>query len=143
MKKPSTELSSLVVNSSTQEIIEETPVKDEGNENESDKMTRDIQRLAVRLRSSHPRQFLCRSPPSFGSLFSSSLVYHIPIQETQANKPTTLHLSQVVNRVSRCNYVLRRFVRQAQESSPKATLSLPPHESNRFFRREYSLSFVL
>ena len=63
MKKPSTELVSLVVHSSTQEIIEETPVKDEGNENEtipSDKMTRDIQRLTVRLRSSNPCEFLPR-----------------------------------------------------------------------------------
>ena len=70
-------------------------------------------------------------------------MYHIPIQDTQANKPTTLHLSQVVNRVSRCNYVLRRYVRQAQESSPKTTLSVPPHESNIILRTKYSLSFVL
>ena len=43
--------------SSQEEIIEETPAKDDGNENEtitSEKMTRDIQRLAHRLRSSLP-----------------------------------------------------------------------------------------
>jgi hypothetical protein len=37
----------------------------------------------------------------------------------QTRKPATVHLSQVVNRVSRCNYVLRRFVREAQKYSPK------------------------
>lgn len=130
MKKSST----TIVTSSTEEIIEETPVKDEGNENEtisSEKMTRDIQRLAHRLRSSLPCKYFLSLLKLVIQLISLLSVYHLPIHETQANKPTTLHLSQVVNRVSRCNYVLRRFVRQAQQCSPKATtLSLPPHESN-------------
>jgi hypothetical protein len=65
-------------------------------------------------------------------------VYDIPVYDNQATKPTILHLSQVVNRVSRCNYVLRRFVREAQKYSPKSnelqlvskpTLSLQSHES--------------
>jgi hypothetical protein len=46
-------------------------------------------------------------------------VYNVPVLDNQASKPATLHLSQVVNRVSRCNYVLRRFVREAQKYSPK------------------------
>lgn len=46
-------------------------------------------------------------------------MYNVPVVESQPNKPTTLHLSQVVNRVSRCNYVLRRFVREAEKYSPK------------------------
>jgi len=63
-------------------------------------MTRDIQRLTLRLRSTIP-------------------LYDIPIYDNQSTKPATLHLSQVVNRVSRCNYVLRRFVREAQKYSSK------------------------
>lgn len=46
-------------------------------------------------------------------------MYNVPVVENQSSKPVTLHLSQVVNRVSRCNYVLRRFVREAQKFSPK------------------------
>ncbi len=46
-------------------------------------------------------------------------MYNVPVLDTQPSKPATLHLSQVVNRVSRCNYVLRRFVREAQKYSPK------------------------
>ena len=46
-------------------------------------------------------------------------MYNVPVLDNQASKPATLHLSQVVNRVSRCNYVLRRFVREAQKFSPK------------------------
>ncbi len=46
-------------------------------------------------------------------------VYNVPVLDNQPSKPATLHLSQVVNRVSRCNYVLRRFVREAQKFSPK------------------------
>jgi hypothetical protein len=65
-------------------------------------------------------------------------VYDIPVRDNQSTKPATLHLSQVVNRVSRCNYVLRRFVREAQRYSPKSSeiqltsksaLSLQSHES--------------
>jgi hypothetical protein len=47
-------------------------------------------------------------------------VYNVPVLDNQPSKPATLHLSQVVNRVSRCNYVLRRFVREAQKYSPKS-----------------------
>jgi hypothetical protein len=47
-------------------------------------------------------------------------VYDIPVYDNQSTKPAPLHLSQVVNRVSRCNYVLRRFVREAQKYSPKS-----------------------
>jgi hypothetical protein len=70
-------------------------------------------------------------------------VYNIPILDNQSTKPATLHLSQVVNRVSRCNYVLRRFVREAQNYSPKSNeiqsaskpvLSLQSHESMSFKR---------
>ncbi|CAF2631532.1 unnamed protein product [Rotaria sp. Silwood2] len=85
------------------EFIEETPVKEDDDENDmlpSDIMAREIQRLSLRLRSSNP-------------------LYNVPVLENQPNKPVTLHLSQVVNRVSRCNYVLRRFVREAQKYSPK------------------------
>lgn len=39
--------------------------------------------------------------------------------ESQTSKPATLHLSQVVNRVSRCHYVLRRYVREAEKYCPK------------------------
>jgi hypothetical protein len=46
-------------------------------------------------------------------------VYNVSVLDNQPSKPATLHLSQVVNRVSRCNYVLRRFVREAQKYSPK------------------------
>jgi hypothetical protein len=42
---------------SSQEIIEETPVKEDDTIS-SDKMTRDIQRLSHRLRSSIPRKIL-------------------------------------------------------------------------------------
>ncbi len=63
-------------------------------------------------------------------------MYDIPVYDNQSIKPATLHLSQVVNRVSRCNYVLRRFVREAQKYSPKSNelltkpiLSIPSHES--------------
>jgi hypothetical protein len=58
MKKTSLELNKSIITSSSKEIIEETPVKDEEdieNDNIStDKMTRDIQRLSHRLRSSIP-----------------------------------------------------------------------------------------
>ncbi|CAF1688049.1 unnamed protein product, partial [Adineta ricciae] len=87
----------------TREVIEETPVKEDENPNDilpSDMMAREIQRLSVRLRSATP-------------------LYNVPVIDNQSSKPTTLHLSQVVNRVSRCNYVLRRFVREAQKYSPK------------------------
>ncbi len=60
-------------------------------------------------------------------------MYDIPVYDNQSTKPATLHLSQVVNRVSRCNYVLRRFVREAQKYSPKPVRSLSSHESNRIF----------
>jgi len=121
MKKTS---NTSIITSSSQEIIEETPIKEEDIENEnisSDKMVRDIQRLTHRLRSSIP-------------------LYDIPVYDNQSTKPTTLHLSQVVNRVSRCNYVLRRFVREAQKYSPKSNevqlvakpaLSLQSHEKGR------------
>ncbi len=46
-------------------------------------------------------------------------MYNASVLDNQPSKPATLHLSQVVNRVSRCNYVLRRFVREAQKYSPK------------------------
>ena len=46
-------------------------------------------------------------------------MYNVPVLDNQPSRPATLHLSQVVNRVSRCNYVLRRFVREAQKFSPK------------------------
>jgi hypothetical protein len=57
MKKTSLEVNTSIKNSSSQEIIEETPIKDEDIENDTistDKMTRDIQRLSHRLRSSIP-----------------------------------------------------------------------------------------
>jgi hypothetical protein len=57
MKKTSLVLNTSIRSSSSKEIIEETPVKEEEIENEnisSDKMTRDIQRLNHRLRSSIP-----------------------------------------------------------------------------------------
>ena len=56
MKKVSVRSDTLSKTSSSKDIIEETPVK-EDSENDtmsSDKMVRDIQRLAVRLRSSAP-----------------------------------------------------------------------------------------
>ncbi len=65
-------------------------------------------------------------------------MYDIPVFDNQSTKPAPLHLSQVVNRVSRCNYVLRRFVREAQKYSPKPkqiqvipkpVFSIPSHES--------------
>jgi len=95
--------------SSTQDIIEEneaveeTPIKEEDNGNDmlpADIMAREIQRLSLRLRSSTP-------------------LYNVSVLDNQPSKPATLHLSQVVNRVSRCNYVLRRFVREAQKYSLK------------------------
>ncbi|CAF2573264.1 unnamed protein product [Rotaria sp. Silwood2] len=105
----------------SKEIIEETPVKEEDIENEtmsSDRMARDIQRLAHRLRSSIP-------------------LYDISIYENQSTKPTTVHLSQIVNRVTRCNYVLRHFVNEAQkylsnsnetQLTSKSILSLQSHK---------------
>ena len=88
-------------------------------------------------------------------------MYNVPVVENQSSKPTTLHLSQVVNRVSRCNYVLRRFVREAQRFSPKldekrpasqpiqskAFISSQSHESKlkqrktKFHRNDRSLFF--
>ncbi|CAF0966577.1 unnamed protein product [Adineta steineri] len=124
MKKLSCKLDTSTIISTSQEVIEETPVKDKHIENEtipSDRMARDIQKLTLRLRSSVP-------------------LFDIPIMDNQPTKPTTLHLSQVVNRVSRCNHVLRHFVREAQKYSPKSNeiqltskpiLSLPPHEKGR------------
>ncbi|CAF0942689.1 unnamed protein product [Adineta steineri] len=101
---------SSAMSSSSQEIVEEhheaveeTPVKEDDNVNDllsSDIMAREIQRLSLRLRSATP-------------------LYNVPVFDHQSSKPATLHLSQVVNRVSRCNYVLRRFVREAQKYSPK------------------------
>jgi len=94
-------------------VIEETPVKEpdlELDNKTSEKMTRDIQRLAVRLRSTIP-------------------LYDIPVSDSQSSKPTTLHLSQVVNRVSRCNYVLRHFVRQAEKYSSKPTTIITTTQS--------------
>lgn len=79
-------------------IVEETPVKEE--DNTSDTMAREIQRLSLRMRSSNP-------------------MYNVPVLDHQPVKPATLHLSQVVNRVSRCHYVLRRYVREAEKFSPK------------------------
>lgn len=55
----------------------------------------------------------------FDLIFFSS-VYNVPVLiESQTSKPATLHLSQVVNRVSRCHYVLRRYVREAEKYSSK------------------------
>jgi hypothetical protein len=58
MKKTSLEFNTSIITSSSKEIIEETPVKEEDDiENDtilSDKMARDIQRLSHRLRSSMP-----------------------------------------------------------------------------------------
>lgn len=58
MKKVSKEVNiSISTSSTSKEIIEETPIKDENNENDSissDKMSREIQRLSHRLRSSIP-----------------------------------------------------------------------------------------
>ncbi|CAF3999824.1 unnamed protein product, partial [Rotaria magnacalcarata] len=57
MKKLANESNKSTVTSKAQEIIEETPIKEETIENDaisSDKMTRDIQKLAHRLRSSIP-----------------------------------------------------------------------------------------
>ncbi|CAF1175667.1 unnamed protein product [Rotaria sordida] len=86
------------------ELIEETPIKEDDDGNDmlsSDIIGREIQRLSLRLRS-------------------STLLYNVPVVENQPSRPAALHLSQVVNRVSRCNYVLRRFVREAQKYSPKS-----------------------
>jgi hypothetical protein len=56
MKKISFEVNTCSKIALSQEIIEETPVKEdcENDTIQSDKMGRDIQRLAVRLRSSIP-----------------------------------------------------------------------------------------
>ena len=88
-------------------------------------------------------------------------VYNVPVLfDSQTSKPATLHLSQVVNRVSRCHYVLRRYVREAEKYAPKpeekpvstskTLLSNPSHESKQrssldmvercFFRR--STAFI-
>jgi hypothetical protein len=108
--------SSAVALTEENEVIEETPIK----ENEllpSDIMAREIQRLSLRLRSSTPRKrFFIHQKVIVHCLIS---VYNVPVLDNQPSKPATLHLSQVVNRVSRCNYVLRRFVREAQKFSPK------------------------
>lgn len=50
-------------------------------------------------------------------------MYNVPVVDNQPSKPAALHLSQVVNRVSRCNYVLRRFVREAQKYHSQIELS--------------------
>ena len=66
-------------------------------------------------------------------------MYNVPGVENQSSKPVTLHLSQVVNRVSRCNYVLRRFVREAQKFSPKLEEKRPasqPIQSKTFISSE-------
>lgn len=118
MKKISSKSTTNQIESkSNDHIIEDTPVKQlvdiELDNQTSDKMTRDIQRLAVRLRSTIP-------------------LYDIPVSDSQSSKPTTLHLSQVVNRVSRCNYVLRRFVREAEKYSIKPTTqSVPSQDKGR------------
>ncbi|CAF1229385.1 unnamed protein product [Rotaria sp. Silwood1] len=99
----SSTISSSQVTIQDNEFVEETPIKEDDDGNDmlpSDIMAREIQRLSLRLRS-------------------STSMYNVPVLENQPSKPVTLHLSQVVNRVSRCNYVLRRFVREAQKYSPK------------------------
>ncbi|CAF0831844.1 unnamed protein product [Adineta ricciae] len=106
-----------------QEVIEETPVKDDDVETEnmpSDKMMRDIQRLSVRLRSTIPCAIDILVANRIQILLFI-LVFDIPVTISHTMKPATLHLSQVANRVSRCNYVLRHFVREAQKYSPKLT----------------------
>ncbi|CAF1056814.1 unnamed protein product [Rotaria magnacalcarata] len=122
MKKLANESNKSTVTSKAQEIIEETPIKEETIENDaisSDKMTRDIQKLAHRLRSSIP-------------------LYEKSVFDNQSTKPAAVHLSQVVNRVSRCNYVLRNFVREAQKYSAttneiqiKSVVSLQSSEKGR------------
>lgn len=120
MKKPASKFETPVTK---QEVIEETPVKDDDVETEnmpSDKMMRDIQRLSVRLRSTIPCTIdFHLANPTQTFLFIS--VFDIPVTINHTAKPATLHLSQVANRVSRCNYVLRHFVREAQKYSPKLT----------------------
>lgn len=96
------------------EAIEETPIKDDTDLSTSDMMAREIQRLSLRLRSSNPRTNI-EHKPFIQSIIDFILVYNVPVVDNQSSKPTALHLSQVVNRVSRCNYVLRRFVREAQK----------------------------
>lgn len=101
------------------EVIEETPVK-EDEILSSDIMAREIQRLSLRLRSSTPcKNFIQIISFFFEFHFFFVQVYDVPVLDNQSSKPATLHLSQVVNRVSRCNYVLRRYVREAQKYSPK------------------------
>ncbi len=112
------EPSSTVSLTEENEVIEETPIK-ENDLLPSDIMAREIQRLSLRLRSSTPCKkmfFFFREILLINRLIS---VYNVPVLDNQPSKPATLHLSQVVNRVSRCNYVLRRFVREAQKFSPK------------------------
>lgn len=66
-------------------------------------------------------------------------MYDKPIFNNQSTRTTALHLSQVANRVSRCNYVLRHFVKEAQkysiksnEAQSKSTVSTQSHESKSF-----------
>jgi hypothetical protein len=54
MKKNLTESNKSIKTSASKDIIEETPMKDENDVIISEKMTRDIQRLAHRLRSTVP-----------------------------------------------------------------------------------------
>ena len=122
--------------------IEETPVKEDdyvGDTSASETMAREIQRLSLRLRSSTPCK---RGHPAWGQidkLFSDLLaVYNVPILEIPASRPGTLHLSQVVNRVSRCHYVLRRYVREAEKYSPKPEEKRPM--SQPIFSKTSSLS---
>lgn len=122
--------------------IEETPVKEDdyvGDTSASETMAREIQRLSLRLRSSTPckREHLALS--SIDKLFSGLLaVYNVPVLDLPASRPGALHLSQVVNRVSRCHYVLRRYVREAEKYSPKPEEKRPM--SQPVFSKTSSLS---
>jgi hypothetical protein len=122
--------------------IEETPVKEDdyaGDTSASETMAREIQRLSLRLRSSTPRKFGRPALSSIDKLFSGLLaVYNVPVLENPASRPATLHLSQVVNRVSRCHYVLRRYVREAEKYSPKPEEKRPA--SQPIFSKMNSLS---
>ena len=105
-------------------IVEETPIKEEDSMS-SDAMAREIQRLSLRLRSSTPSIVRNNTYYTMMTLTIDILVYNVTSLDQQPLKPATLHLSQVVNRVSRCHYVLRRYVREAEKCSPKPNEKRP------------------
>jgi hypothetical protein len=76
--------------------------------------------MAHRLRSTIPGEDCVSMEIQIERMnFFFFIVFDVPVYDNRSTKPAPLHLSQVVNRVSRCNYVLRHLCTRSTEIFPE------------------------